>query len=238
MPPGSLYIGTSGFAFKEWKGNFYPEGLSDKQMLSFYSSVLDSVEINYTFRRMPSESTLDGWKAQASEGFKFTLKAPQRITHTRRLKDAGEEVNEFLRRARRLGDRLGTILFQLPPSMKFSSERLESFLDGLPADIRFAMEFRHISWEDPEVKALLEQHRVAFCGADTEEKPLSDVPEGKGHAYLRLRKEEYGDDELSRWGGKIRETLASGRDVFCYLKHEGGGIGPQYAGKVKEFALS
>lgn len=236
MSTGSLYVGTSGFAFKEWKGNFYPEGISDKQMLSYYSTVLGSVEINYTFRRLPSESTLEGWKSQASDGFRFTLKAPQRITHSRRLKEVTEEVGEFVRRAKRLEDRLGTILFQLPPSMKYERERLERFLGDLPSDVRFAMEFRHESWEAPEVKGLLRERKVAFCGADTEVKPLEEIPAGDGHVYLRLRKEEYSDGELRDWGKKIAGTLASGVDVFCYLKHEGGGIGPQYALKIKEAA--
>lgn len=238
MSRGNLYIGTSGFAFKEWKGNFYPEGTSDKQMLSYYSTVLGSVEINYTFRRMPSESTLEGWKAQASDGFLFTLKAPQRITHTRRLKDAKDEVDEFVRRAKKLGDKLGTILFQLPPSMKYERERFESFLSDLPPDVRYAMEFRHESWDAPEVKERLKQSSVAFCGADTEAKPLKAIPESDGHVYLRLRKEEYSESELQAWGKKIAGTLAAGSDVFCYLKHEGGGIGPQSASEIKRAASS
>lgn len=233
---GDLYIGTSGFAFKEWKGNFYPEGTTDKQMLSYYSKVLGSVEINYTFRRMPSESTLENWKAQGSEGFLFTLKAPQRITHSRRLKDAKEDVDEFVRRAKKLEDRLGTILFQLPPTMKYERERLEGFLDDLPPDVRYAMEFRHESWDAEEVKDLLKGRSVAFCGADTEAKPLKAVPDPDGHVYMRLRKEEYTDGELVEWGHRIRKTLDSGSDVFCYLKHEGGGVGPQYALKIKEAA--
>lgn len=236
MAAGHLYIGTSGFAFKEWKGNFYPEGVTDKQMLSYYSSVLGSVEINYTFRRMPSESTLESWRSQATEGFLFTLKAPQRITHSRRLKDVRDDVDEFVRRARRLEDRLGTILFQLPPNMKYDRDRLERFLDDLPQGVRFAMEFRHESWDDPEVKVSLAGREVAFCGADTQAKPLKGVPAADGHAYLRLRKEEYSDEELDHWGKQIAETMESGRDVFCYLKHEGGGIGPQYAIRIKESA--
>lgn len=234
MGEGNLYIGTSGFAFKEWKGNFYPQTLSDKQMLSFYSQILGSVEINYTFRRMPSESTLAAWKSQSSDNFRFTLKAPQRITHTRRLKEAKEEVAEFVRRAKTLEERLGTILFQLPPSLKYEQDRLERFLEELPGGTLYAMEFRHDSWDDPEVKTLLATRGVAFCGADTEAKPLREIPLTDGHAYLRLRKEEYTDEELETWGQKIAGTLRSGADVFCYCKHEGGGIGPQYALKIKE----
>ncbi|MGI8425699.1 MAG: DUF72 domain-containing protein [Actinomycetota bacterium] len=233
---GSLFAGTSGFAFKEWKGNFYPEGVTDKKMLSYYSTVLGSVEINYTFRRMPSESTIEGWKTQASDGFRFTLKAPQRITHWSRLKEVTEDVNEFVCRAKLLGDRLGTILFQLPPNLKYERELLEPFLKDLPPDVRYAMEFRHDSWNDDEVRALLTDSDVAYCGADTDDKALAEVPQTAGHVYLRLRKEEYGDDELAGWGAKVKQVLKSGSDVYCYLKHEGGGVGPQYALKVKQAA--
>jgi uncharacterized protein YecE (DUF72 family) len=230
--PGKLYIGTSGFAFKEWKGNFYPEGISDKKMLSHYSSRLESVEINYTFRRMPSESTLEGWKSQVHEGFRFTLKAPQRITHFKRLADVEEDVAEFLRRALILGPRLGTILFQLPPSFKYDRATLESFLACLPPKTRYSMEFRHETWSNEECWKLLSQHSVALCGADTDEVPLETIPVGAPHAYLRLRKEEYQTDELDEWGRRIGKVISEGRDVFCYLKHEGGGAGPAYALRV------
>jgi len=227
--PADLYVGTSGFAFKEWKGPFYPADLPDKKMLGFYSQKLGTVEINYTFRRMPSEQTLENWKEQAGEGFRFTLKAPQRITHFRRLQDTEEEVAEFVRRARLLGDRLGTILFQLPPNFKYSREILEPFLSSLPPVARYAMEFRHESWRGDEAAELLKTHRVAYCGADTEETPLEEPPVTAPHAYLRLRKEEYGEDEIRVWGAKVRKVLDNGTDVFCYFKHEGGGVGPAYA---------
>jgi uncharacterized protein YecE (DUF72 family) len=232
--PGNLYIGTSGFAFKEWKGNFYPEGTPDKKMLSHYSSRLGSVEINYTFRRMPSESTLEGWKSQVPESFRFTLKAPQRITHFKRLSDVGEDVAEFLRRALILGPNLGTILFQLPPSFKYDRPTLESFLGSLPPKARFSMEFRHESWGNDECRGLLQQHRIAWCGADTDETPLESVPVTAAHAYLRLRKEEYQPHELDEWASKIGRLTGDGTDVYCYLKHEGGGVGPAYALRILE----
>lgn len=233
--PGRLFIGTSGFAYKEWKGNFYPEGLSDKKMLHHYSRQLPSVEINYTFRRLPSESTLATWKAETADGFKVTLKASQRITHTKRLKEVQEEVDEFLRRAKLLDDRLGVIFFQTPPKLTYDRERLEKMLVGLPPAFRYAFEFRHESFFEAEPRELLAEHSVALVGADTQEKPIEQVPvTARDFAYLRLRKEEYPADELQGWAKRIRGTLDAGKDVYCYFKHEGGGIGPAYAQTVKE----
>ena len=226
---GSLYVGTAGFAFKEWKGSFYPEDLPDRKMLGFYSQKLGTVEINYTFRRTPSEQTIRNWKEQAVEGFRFALKAPQRITHFKRLRGAEEDVAEFVRLGRLLEDRLGTILFQLPPNLKYDRSILEPFLASLPASTRCAMEFRHESWKEEEPFELLEAHAVAYCGADTEQIPLEQPPVTAPHAYLRLRREEYGEQEIRVWGAKIRGLLEKGIDVFCYFKHEGGGVGPEYA---------
>ena len=228
----NVFCGTSGFAFKEWKGVFYPEGLSDKKMLEYYSGVLNSVEVNYTFRRLPSETTLQNWAEQVNEGFRFTLKASQRITHFKRLKEVDEDVAEFVRRARLLGDKLGTILFQLPPNMVANAELLATFLTGLPPVARYAMEFRHPSWSDQSITDLLTEHAVARCGADTEESPIDAIPMNAPHAYLRLRKEEYPEEELQAWQQKIHGSAASGMDIFCYFKHEDGATGPMYARKM------
>lgn len=234
MSLGRLFAGTSGFAFKEWKGSFYPEGVSDKQMLSHYSSVLPSVEINYTFRRMPTESTITGWKSQAAEGFQLSLKAPQRITHIKRLVDVQDDVDEFVRRTRELGDHLGVILFQFPPTFRHDPERLGKFVAGLPPVCRFAMEFRHDSWKDPGVRELLGESNVALCGADTDDKPIEEVPITATHAYLRLRRTEYSAGEVAAWGERVAQPLESGSDVYCYFKHEGGVTGPQYAAALLE----
>lgn len=233
---GTLYAGTSGFAYGEWKGVFYPEGLPGREMLSWYARHLPSVEINYTFRRLPAEATVEGWRSQTPEGFRFTLKASQRITHVKRLNDVQEEVDEFVRRARLLGDRLGTILFQLPPNLRYERGRLETFLAALPPVCRYAVEFRHESWTDPEVTELLAANGVALCGADTEERLIDAVPVTAGHAYLRLRREGYGDEEIAEWAKRIGGVVAGGRDVYCYFKHEGGGIGPAYARALLEAA--
>lgn len=231
---GALYAGTAGFAFKEWKGSFYPADLSDKKMLEFYSRKLGTVEINYTFRRVPSEKTVQGWREQAGEGFRFTLKAPQRITHFKRLQDTGDDVAEFVRLARILGGRLGTILFQLPPNFKYEGAILERFLTELPRAARYAMEFRHDSWRAGEAVELLSAHGVALCGADTEETPLGYPPVTAPHAYLRLRKKEYSRDEIESWAAKLLPILDRGVDVYCYFKHEGGGVGAAYALALEE----
>ncbi|MGQ0670963.1 MAG: DUF72 domain-containing protein [Actinomycetota bacterium] len=230
---GALYLGTSGFSYDEWKhGVFYPEGLKNREMLSYYASRLNSVEINYTFRRLPSEKSLTAWREETPEGFVFTLKASQRITHFKRLADADEEVGTFLERARMLGDRLGPVLFQCPPSLKYDSGLIAAFVGYLPPTFRAAMEFRHPSWV--EARDLLLEQGVAWCVAETDERDVG--PNGlswEPFGFLRLRKTEYADEELRAWAAKIRLALDAGRDVFCYFKHEGEGASPRMAGRLR-----
>ncbi|MGH2687230.1 MAG: DUF72 domain-containing protein [Actinomycetota bacterium] len=226
---GTLYTGTSGYVFDQWKGVFYPEGLSPKRWLTWYASVLPSVEINYTFRRVPSEDVVARWRDQTPPHFRFTLKAHQRITHYRRLEGAGEYVDELVRAAAPLGERLGIILFQLPPNLKYEADRLAGFLRELPSGPRYAMEFRHDSWYAPEVDEALAAHGVARCGADTDAVALEAIPVTAGHVYLRFRREAYTDRSIASWRRRIRPLLAEGRDVFCYFKHEDGGKGPVWA---------
>lgn len=231
---GTLYPGTSGFAYKEWKGPFYPEDLPQAKWLTYYAEQLGSVEINYTFRHLPSDSVLEQWRTQTPESFRLTLKASQRITHFKRLVGAEAEIAEFARRAVALGERLGVVLFQIPPNLRYRRDVLEGFLAAVPATIRAALEVRHDSWNDPEASALLEAHSVALCAADTAGKPLGTIPQTAPHVYLRLRKEEYTPEEIVAWGGRVRAVLDAGRDVFCYFKHEGGGVGPAYARALGE----
>lgn len=234
---GRLYLGTSGFAYPEWKGSFYPEGVKDADMLRFYAGRLGSVEINYTFRRFPEAKTLEAWRERAPEAFRFALKANQRITHTRRLAGADADVSDFLDRARTLGDRLGPILFQCPPTLQLDRARLESFLAYLPPTFRYAMEFRHPSWE--EARRLLTEHGVAWCFAETEDTPDDAEPVlSSPFAYLRLRREDYGDTELSRWAGRIRGHLERGSDVYAYFKHEEGAAAPRYAERLSDLVTS
>jgi uncharacterized protein YecE (DUF72 family) len=231
---GTLYLGTSGFAYPEWKGSFYPEGLKDAEMLPYYAGRFPSVEINYTFRRYPSEKTLRAWAERTPEGFRFALKANQRITHFRRLRGADPDVSDFLDRARILGERLGPILFQCPPTLQYDRELIESFLAYLPPTFRCAFEFRHPSWA--EARPILRDQGAAWCIAET------DATEGNGlppieepFGFLRLRKEEYTEDELRRWADRIGNALSEGVDVYAYLKHEEGVAAPWHAAMIASF---
>jgi uncharacterized protein YecE (DUF72 family) len=189
------------------------------------------VEINYTFRRFPAEKTVLRWAGRTPPGFRFALKAVGRITHTRRLRDADQDVSDFLERVRLLGDRLGPILFQCPPTLRFDRGLIESFLAYLPPIAPYAMEFRHESWA--EARDLLAEHGVAWCFAETDETPDDTEPIlSEPFAYLRLRREEYPDEHLARWADRIGAALESGTDVFAYLKHEEGAGAPRHAERL------
>lgn len=228
-----LYLGTSGFSYDQWKhGVFYPEGLKDREMLSYYASRFPSVEINYTFRRFPTEKTLEGWKAETPDGFRFTLKANQRITHRRRLADADDDVRDFLERGRLLGERLGTVLYQCPPTLVYDRALIEAFVGYLPPIPRAAMEFRHPSWA--QARTLLLEQGVAWCVAETDERdPDPDDLSWEPFGFLRLRKTEYSDDELRAWAERIRAALERGRDVYCYFKHEDDGLSTRMADRLR-----
>jgi uncharacterized protein YecE (DUF72 family) len=226
---GTLYLGTSGFAYPEWKGPFYPEGLRDADMLHHYATRFPSVEVNYTFRRFPAEKTMRRWAEQVPEGFRFAMKANQRITHTRRLREADTDVSDFLDRARLLGDRLGPILFQCPPTLHYDRGLIESFLAYLPPIAPYAFEFRHESWM--EARDLLAEHGVAWCFAewnDSEVEPVLSEP----FAYLRLRRDDYSDDQLNAWARRVREATDRGSDVFAYFKHEEGTAAPRHTERL------
>ena len=232
---GTLHLGPSGVAYDGWKhGVFYPEGLKNREMLSYYASRFPSVEINYTFRRFPTEKTLTTWREQTPEHFRFTLKANQRITHSKRLADADEDVRDFLGVARTLGDRLGTVLYQCPPSLKYDRGLIEAFVGYLPPQPRAAMEFRHASWR--EARDLLLEQRVAWCVAETDEQdPAPDDLSWEPFGFLRLRKTEYSDEELKAWAERIGPALEAGHDVYCYLKHEDEGSSPKMADRLGAF---
>ena len=185
-----LRAGTSGYSFKEWKGSFYPPGLSDREMLPYYASRLPAVEINYTFRHMPTAKTLAGWDAATPPDFVFVLKASQRIPHVQRLKAVSDALDYFCTTAATLGPKLGPILFQLPPYFKKDAGRLAAFLDLLPAPHRYAFEFRHPTWFDREVLALLERRQVSLCINESEE-GAPELAITAPYVYLRLRREAY-----------------------------------------------
>ena len=221
-----LLVGTSGFSYKEWKGSFYPEDLPAADMLRYYAERLSSVEINNTFYRMPKAAMLSQWSEQVPPGFVFVLKASQRITHHKRLKEASEEVAYFFGQAAALGDRLGPVLFQLPPNLKKDLPRLVDFLAILPASMRAAFEFRHASWFEDDVFDALRARGAALCLAEDEElaTPLAATT---GWGYARLRRQDYGPDDLRRRAEAYRQQ--SWEELFVFFKHEDGGRGPALA---------
>jgi len=227
------WIGTSGYSYPEWKGNFYPEKIAAKDMLHFYAGKFPTVEINNTFYRMPKESVLQGWADQVPEDFSFVIKASQRITHFQRLKDCGDLLGYLFRVAGVLGPRLGPLLFQLPPNMKKDVPRLKGFFDAMPERRRVAVEFRHASWFDDEVFDLLRGQEAALCVADTGEEPVAPLVATAGWGYLRLRRENFSDEELGEWAKRIREQPWS--DAYVFLKHEEEGKGPKLAARLMEF---
>jgi uncharacterized protein YecE (DUF72 family) len=229
-----VLAGTSGFSYKEWKGSFYPEDLPAAAMLSYYAQRLPAVEINNTFYRMPKPALLEGWAAEVSPEFRFVLKASQRITHFKRLKDAASEVDYFFGVAATLGDRLGPALFQLPPNLKKDLPRLEAFLGTIPAGRRAAFEFRHASWFEDDVFAALRSAGAALCVAEDEELATPLVATA-GWGYLRLRRQDYDDAAVGAWAEKVRGQAWS--DAYVFFKHEDAGSGPRLAGEfLRRFA--
>lgn len=226
MAPMEIRAGTSGFSYKEWKGSFYPEDLSAGDMLSFYAGRLPAVEINNTFYRMPKPDVLESWAEQTGEDFRFVLKASRRITHFKRLKDVEDEVDYFLRTATTLRERLGAVLFQLPPNLKKDVELLGAFLARLGDPTRVAFEFRHPSWHEADAIDLLREHGAALCAADTEEEAGSIVHTGP-LGYLRLRRADYSSDDLADWARRVRE--AGWERAYVFFKHEDAGAGPALA---------
>lgn len=222
----TLFAGTSGFAYPTWKPGFYPPKLPAAKFLEHYASRLNCVEINYTFRRLPSESTLQGWVNGTPPGFVFVVKAHQRITHSKRLKDAEESTEYFLKALEplRSAGRLGPILFQLPPNMKHDIERLATYLDLLPPSLRYSFEFRDPSWFADDVYAVLREHNVSLCVAESERLEVPEVITAD-FVYFRLRKPEYGPEDVARFAGRSRELLATGRDLYLIFKHEESPMG-------------
>jgi len=225
-----LFAGTSGFAYKQWKPDFYPQKLPAKAFLSYYAERLNAVEINYTFRRNPSATTVEGWINATPEGFCFCLKAHMRITHIARLKNAEEQTDFFLRSVDplRITKRLGVILFQLPPGFQKDTDTLSVFLDHLPKDIRFAFEFRHKSWHDDAVYDLLRKHNACYCLAESEKMEPPDIITAD-FVYFRLRKPEYTSDDREIIGAKTDALLSANSDVYLFFKHEETPEGALYA---------
>jgi len=223
-----IWIGTSGYNYPEWKGSFYPADLPAAKMLPYYAARLPTVEINYTFYRMPNAKLVGGWAAQTPSPYQLTLKTPRRITHDSRLKNCGELVKTFCDVAATLGDKLGALLVQLPPNLKKDTALLDAFLDELPPRVRAAFEFRHPSWLDDEVFERLAARNLALCVADSE-KLSTPVRVTADYAYFRLRDEGYTPADIERWADTIMRETSACRDVFVYFKHEEAGKGPEFA---------
>ena len=227
------WIGTSGYNYQEWTGSFYPSGTSEKLMLPYYAAHFASVEINYTFYRMPTVRVLANWARETPERFRFALKAPRRITHEQRLRSIEDTLASFCEIAETLGPKLGPLLFQLPPFLKKDVELLEVFLHDLPTGLKPVVEFRHASWHTDDTYEVLKRFGVALCIADTEERTTPfEVTAPFG--YFRLRRAEYDGVALRSWCERI--DAAPWRDVFVYFKHEGRGTGPRYAAQFAALA--
>jgi uncharacterized protein YecE (DUF72 family) len=229
-PTVTAFVGTSGFAYPQWKGVFYPPGLSSKRMLAHYAERLPSVEINYTFRREPSPATVAAWREAAPETFRFAIKAHMRITHFWPLDPPDDALGSFVTPLEPLQDRVGCVLFQCPPRFTLDADRLRRFLDRLPGWVRPAFEFRHPSWD--AARSIVAERGGAWVVTETEDEAAQELPAG-GFAYVRLRRTDYDEERLRGWAERLRPALDRG-DVFAFFKHEGGDQGPAWAASLLE----
>jgi uncharacterized protein YecE (DUF72 family) len=228
-----IWIGTSGFQYSEWKGKFYPEKMPLPKMLAFYSERFPTTEINYTFRRSLTDKTVANWLAQTPERFRFTLKAPERITHHQRLKDCESVLQSFAGTALKFGPKRGALLFQLPPQFKCDLPVLEDFLASVPKPVLAAFEFRHASWFTDPVFDALRRHNATLCIADTEQL-ATPIIVTNATGYFRLRRLPYSSDDLRRWAETIRDHSTRLTDTYVYFKHEETGAGPRLAMELME----
>lgn len=226
-----LLAGTSGYSYKEWCGHFYPDKLPANQMLRYYGERLATVEINNSFYRMPDETMLARWATEVPAHFAFTLKAPRRITHDKRLVEAGPDAAEFVRRAATLGDKLGALLFQLPPFLKKDLPRLKDFLGALPSGTQVAFEFRSETWQADDVYETLRAHGAMLCVTDTDE---GDTPfvATSNRGYLRLRRTHYDDRDLRSWAERMATQPLE--RVYVYFMHEDEALGTRWARRLLE----
>lgn len=231
-----IFVGTSGYSYKEWKGKFYPDRISPKEMLHFYAERLPAVEINNTFYRMPKEDVLLTWAAQVPGSFVFALKAPQVITHLKRLKKVEQELDYFFRTLSVLDQKLGPVLFQFPKSFKADRPTLENFLGLIPAAISCAFEFRHPSWLKADILDLLRGKGCSLCHADTDESVMNEIISTAPWGYLRLRRSDYTAADLAGWQERI--WAQAWQKVFVFFKHEEAGKGPEMALQFRDLTDS
>jgi uncharacterized protein YecE (DUF72 family) len=225
------FVGTSGFSYDPWRGPFYPEAIADDEMLAYYASKLDAVEINNTFYRLPKREVVARWRAQVSDHFRFAVKASRRITHHAKLAGTGELLGYLDEALQALAGTLGCVLFQVPKYVRKDLALLTGFLDELPAGLPPVFEFKHASWTEDDVLALLRQRGAAICANDEECDGLPPLHVTGKLGYLRLRREEYDDFTLR---ALVASTRATGwDDVFVFFKHEDAGAGPRLAARCK-----
>jgi uncharacterized protein YecE (DUF72 family) len=232
---GNIYLGSSGWAYASWKPDFYPPKLSPKKFLEFYATRLNSVEVNYTFRALPSAAMAQSWLEAAGPDFRFSFKAPQRITHILRLKNCVEALAAFLRSLQPFIDakRIGIVLFQLPPTFKADHERLDTFLEKAAAtNLRLAFEFRHESWFTDEAYSILRRYGAALCIAESDERATPDIVTGPFSCY-RFRRSNYSEKELEQIRALLTQRAGQG-DVFAYFKHEEDPAGAIHAATLLE----
>ena len=228
------YVGTSGYSYPTWKGKFYPGKLPQKEMLGYYADRFMTVEMNNTFYRLPEPAAFESWGAQVPPEFRFAIKAPQRITHQKRLKNVEEETRALLDASAALKRRRGPLLFQLPPNFRKDVPRLQAFLKLIRKKPPVAFEFRHESWFDDEVYDCLRKKSCALCNADTDELPCKKLVSTAPWGYMRLRREKYTDRNLRDWVKRIKSQ--DWQEVFVFFKHEDTGTGPKFAARLLELA--
>lgn len=235
----SVHVGTSGWHYGDWSGPFYPEGLPKKDFLAYYSEYFHTVEINNSFYQLPKKETLVNWRKTVPPGFLFTVKASRYITHMKKLKDAQEAVSSFLKRVEVLKDKLGPILFQLPPRWRFNPERFYDFLEALPEGYRYAFEFRDPTWHDPAAYEAMKVFGAAACiydlaGYGSPKEITADFIYVRLHGPGAAYRGNYSISALSGWAGAFSTWLDMGREIFCYFDNDEAGYAPQNALKLQE----
>jgi uncharacterized protein YecE (DUF72 family) len=237
MPRGRAFVGTSGWSYASWRPVFYPTEVKSADFLRYYATRLATLEVNYTFNHLPSEKNIAAWREATGPEFLFALKASQQITHYRQLRDPAETLPLFFERARPLGDRLGPVLFQIPPWLKRDDDRLAAFLASLPRDARCALEVRDASWYVEDVYELLRTAGVALVHAEGERapSPVETIGTTAPFVYARLRKREgYAEDDVQTWAAAFRSMVEAGKDVYAYFRHDDTGANALSAERLRD----
>ena len=231
-----FHVGTSGYSYKQWKGNFYPEKLPDKKMLSYYAQHFSTVEINSTFHRFPTTNTVEAWAGQVPDSFRFVLKGRQTITHFRRLQNAEDQIDDFINIASVLGERQGPLFFQLPPNFKKDLPRLDAFLNYVDGRAAVVVQLQHASWFDDDVYSCLRAHSAALCSVDDEGPSCDKVIGTTDWGMYACVEERYTEARLKKWIDKLKAE--DWNEVFVFFKHEDVGAGPKLAARFLELAVS